>query len=106
MAAHDVQAVELRFLDGDKGGVTKDPVAIAKIVEVLKWARETASHKCMWHGKIFVRCRDGREVELRFLPGHEPDWYEFRFEGKTYRVDRASFLEAMGAMGVEMPLSC
>jgi hypothetical protein len=43
---------------------------------------------------------------LRYLPGHHPEWYEFRYGGKLYRVPQAEFVAAMRRLGVEVPLKC
>jgi hypothetical protein len=48
----------------------------------------------------------GQSVPLRFLPGHHPEWDEFRYAGQVYRVPRAGFVVAMQRLGVEVPLEC
>jgi hypothetical protein len=41
---------------------------------------------------------------VRFLPGHDRAFYEYRHGGKIYRVSRAEFVEVMRKLRVEVPL--
>jgi hypothetical protein len=74
------------------------------VVTVLQSGAETRDHKCGSRGVITLRRSFGLPAELRFLPGHDPDWYEFRYARRVYRVPRADFVTAMRRVGVEVPL--
>jgi hypothetical protein len=107
-----VRAVEVRFepwgedMAVSPGSSTADPEAVAALVAVLRSGAETRDHKCPSRGVITLRKSLGQPLELRFLPGHHADWYEFRYAGKVYRVPRAEFVAAMRRVGVEVPLEC
>ena len=88
------------------GSSSVDPEAIAALLAVLRTGTETQDHKCGSRGVITLRRSLGRSVELRFLPGHYAEWYEFRYAGKVYRVPRAEFVAAMRQVGVEVPQEC
>jgi hypothetical protein len=110
--ARDFRAVDVRFERwGEDGAVapgasSADPEAIAELVAILRTGEETDDHKCGSRGVISLRRSFGRPAELRFLPGHHTEWYEFRYAGKVYRVPRAEFVAAMRRIGVEIPLEC
>jgi hypothetical protein len=110
--AKGVSRVEVEFepwgedMARQPGGATGDREAIAALVQVVRSGRETTDHKCGSRGTITFQRPKGRPVELRFLPGHHAEWYEFRSGGKVYRVPRAEFVAAMRRVGVDVPLRC
>jgi hypothetical protein len=112
IAALHAHTVEARFEPwGEDGAVrpgakTADPEAVAALVGVLRSGVTGREHKCGSRGVITLRRAFGGPVELRFLPGHHDEWYEFRYAGQLYRVPRAEFVAAMRRVGVEVPLEC
>jgi hypothetical protein len=108
----EIHAVEVRFEPwGEEravapGASSADPVVVAALVAVLRTGTEAEDHKCGSRGIITLQRSPGRSAELRFLAGHHPKWYEFRYAGKLYRVPRAEFVAAMRRLGVEVPLKC
>jgi hypothetical protein len=86
------------------GSSTADSDAVAALVTILRSGEETPDHKCSSRGVITLQRSLRRPLELRFLPGHYADWYEFRYADKVYRVPRAEFVAAMRRVGVEVPL--
>jgi hypothetical protein len=110
--ARDIHAVEVRFEPwGEERAVapgvsSADPETVAALVAVLRTGTEGQDRKCGSRGVITLQRSLGRSVMLRYLPGHAPEWYEFRYAGKLYRVPRAEFVAAMRRLGVEVPLTC
>jgi hypothetical protein len=110
--ATKVRSVDIQFLPWGEddatppGASSTDPEAIAALVTVLRRGTETTDHKCGSRGSIILRRSFGGPMELRFLPGHDTEWYEFRYDRKAYRVPRAGFIAAMRRVGVEVPLQC
>ena len=110
--ADQVRRVEVQFEpwgeDGARppGASSEDRDAIAALVAVVRSAQETPDHKCGSRGSVRFLRFVGLPAELWFLPGHHPEWYEFRAGRKAYRVPRAEFVTAMRRVGVEVPLVC
>jgi len=110
--ADRVRRVEVRFepwgedMVRSPGAASEDREAIAALVAVVRSGRETTDHKCGSRGAVSFQRSAGLPAELRFLPGHHAEWYEFRAGGKVYRVPRAGFVAAMRRVGVEVPLEC
>lgn len=108
--ADQVQRVEVRFEPWGEanvrpaGATTADREAIVALVAVVKLGRETSDHKCGSRGVIRFERAVGLAAEVYFLPGHDPEWYEFRTGGRTYRVPRDEFVAALRRLGVEVPL--
>lgn len=112
MDADNVRRVEVRFEPWGEdvtrlpGVASEDRDAIAELVAVVRSGEETRDHKCSSRGTVTFQRSTGLPAELRFLPGHHPEWYEFRAAGKVYRVDRVEFVAAMRRVGVEVPSKC
>lgn len=85
---------------------TNDPDAVAALLDVVRSARETEDHKCGNRGVILLQRSTGPSERLEFLPGHSPDWYEFRYDRNIYRVPRDKFIAALKRLGVAVPLDC
>jgi hypothetical protein len=83
-----------------------NPAIVDDLVTVLRTAKETPDHKCSSAGVIHLQRPFGFPERLEFLPGHDPQWYEFRHGRKAYRVPRAEFVAAMKRVGVDVPLTC
>lgn len=87
--------------------VTKstDKHAIEAILKVVSSAERTSDHKCGSSVKVQIQNNDGTQTALRFLPGHDEKFYEYRYESRINRVDREQFLSAMRLLGVKkLPL--
>lgn len=112
MDAGQVLRVEVVLEPWDENSVRAPVVAsegreaIAALVSVVRSGEETRDHKCGSRGIVTFRRSVGVPAELRFLPGHDDGWYEFRAGGKVYRVPRGEFVAAMRRVGVEIPLKC
>jgi hypothetical protein len=112
LCADDIRSAEVIFAPGVEdnvvlpGASTNDPKVIAALLAVLQSRTETQDHKCASRGSIILRRSLGKEVELRFLPGHHAEWYEFRYAQRIYRVPRGEFVAAMREVGVTVPLEC
>lgn len=112
VSADQVRRVEVQFEPWGEdmvrapGASSEDREAIAAVVAAVRSGQETTDHKCGSRGSVRFRRSVGLPAELRFLPGHHPEWYEFRAGGKVYRVPRAGFVAAMRRVGVEVPLEC
>lgn len=80
--------------------------AISQLVEALRRADAKEDHKCSSRGTIALVPMSGPLIQMEFLPGHEDEWYEVRFEDQAYRIPRAPFVNAMANLGVKIPLEC
>ena len=78
----------------------RNPANVAGLLAVLQTAERASEHKCGAIGTITIRKLDGSVNVLHILPGHDPRYYEYRYDGRINRVDRESFLEALQAFGV------
>lgn len=83
---------------------TSDPETVEALLAVVRSAQETHEHKCSLEGVIHLRRSFGRYERLAYLPGHDPQWYEFRHGQKIYRAPREPFVAVMRRLGVEVPL--
>src|SRR5579883_1015102 len=107
LAPDEVLAVDVRFepwgedMAVSPGSRSADRGAVAALLAVLQSGTEGQDHKCASRGVITLRRSLGRSVELRFLPGHHAEWYEFRYAGTLYRVPRAEFTAAMRRVGID-----
>jgi hypothetical protein len=87
---------------------TDDREQIRHLLAVLRQARVTWDHKCGDEGHITLHLGSGKEVKLGILPGHNPDYYEFRLysvkDGRLsytiYRVPINAFFGVMSRLGV------
>ncbi len=110
--ANEVQAAEVRLEPSGRDehvpppAVTSDPTAIAALVAVIRSGTVSSDHKCADRGVITPRRSTGDPLEVRVLPGHDPQWYELRYDGSVYRVPRARFVAATQQLGVTVPLEC
>jgi hypothetical protein len=106
IAAEDVDSIDVHIYRTNTGQketrvTTSNPANVESLLAVLQTARRASDHKCGDVGTITVKSQDGTESVLRILPGHDPSYYEFRYDGRINRVDRRKFLEALQAIGVE-----
>ena len=102
----NVTSIEIRIdtwqNDGEEIHVSSnDSAAIEKLMTVLADSKETSDHKCRSIGTIEIAIRGGKSQKLRILPGHDLDFYEYRFNHCINRVDRTSFFDAMKSLGVK-----
>ena len=80
---------------------TSDPVAFGPLLAILDAATPSKDHKCEDVGEIRLLLENGTDpAALRILPGHDPAYYEFRYEQRLYRVERTAFVEALRRLGV------
>lgn len=109
--ADSVRAVEVRIEPwGDAPPPpavgSDDPDAVAALVALVRTATAGTDHKCGDRGALVLKRASGPPVRLSFLPGHDPAWYELRYERRLYRVPRAAFVDAVRRIGVALPLDC
>jgi hypothetical protein len=103
----EVMAVELnlgRDVTGKEKTLVRDQDKIAQLISILTSGRQTEDHKCSDVGSIIFHLRSGRTVELLVLPGHDPEYYEFRTGRPApygiYRVPRKAFINCLEGMGI------
>lgn len=85
---------------------SNERTAISQLVEALRQAEPREDHKCGSQGTIALVPMSGPHIQMEFLPGHEDEWYELRYQGEAYRMPRAPFVNAMTNLGVKVPLEC
>ena len=59
-------------------------------------------------GYLVLSSPTGTQATIAFLPGHDPAFYEIRYESKKFDLPRAEFLSAIETLGVpreKIPLS-
>ena len=106
VAAEDVDSIDVYIYSTKTGQketrvTTSNAADVESLLAVLQTARRASDHKCSDIGTITIKSRDGTESVLRILPGHNPSYYEFRYDGRINRVDRGTFLEALQVIGVQ-----
>lgn len=112
LSAEDVQQIEVRMLPWGGPGPEPEPVrsddreVIRLVLEALKSIEPAPMHKCSAVGELVLAKRSGKVIKLYFLPGHDQRFYEYGGQGKTYRVDREKFVEAMQKLKVKVPRDC
>lgn len=84
--------------------VTKsaDKEAIRKFLALFPTASRASEHKCASDVNVQIQKKDGTTIEVRFLPGHDEEFYEYRYESRINRVKRKLFLDAMRKLGVKL----
>lgn len=85
-----------------------DKDAVQWLVKTLNTARSSPDHKCMEVGYLVLSSPTGTQATIAFLPGHNPAFYEIRYESKKFDLPRAEFLSAIETLGVpreKIPLS-
>ena len=80
---------------------SRDKRLIDDLLAVLRSAERASEHKCANCGSIWIQRPDGDYYELGILPGHDPEYYEYRYGSRINRVKREPFLAALHAMGVD-----
>ncbi len=83
--------IELSVIDKNK---------ISDLLTVISKGEGTEEHKCADIGHIIFILNDGRKVDISYLPGHDDDFYEFRYDISIFRVDRKSFISIMEGIGM------
>ena len=108
LTADDVQSIEVvvssPFKTEDFKRVTfrtESRAAIEAFVSSLQASEETKNHRCAPVGTVRIMRGPGLVDELRILPGHNPLYYEYRYNGSIYRVPRPDFVAALKLVGVE-----
>jgi hypothetical protein len=104
-----VESVEIKLTswlgrqDDDKV-TSSDATKINTLLGLIRDARATSDHKCGDSGKIVLHCKDGEQIKLGILAGHDEDYYEFRAyrndSSDIFRVERKAFVEALRDFGV------
>lgn len=74
---------------------------IQALLDVFQNAERTGEHKCGSSGTLMIRKQNGSTEKLHILPGHQAEYYEYRYGSRINRVNRARFLAALRAMGVD-----
>jgi hypothetical protein len=85
-----------------------DKDAVQWLVKTLNTARSSPDHKSMEVGYLVLSSPTGTQATIAFLPGHDPAFYEIRYESKKFDLPRAEFLSAIETLGVpreKIPLS-
>ncbi len=108
-----VESIEVNLWPPMQGGqsqknatvTTTDRTAIAALLEVLREAKRAGEHKCGSIGSITITRKDGGIEIFEILPGHNSEYYEYRYRGRINRVDRRRFIQALQSIGLEDILS-
>ena len=107
--ADQVRSVDVRIEPGEQDVIqlieqhTENRDAIVDLIDIIRSAQLTTEHKCASRGVITLQQTALPSTELNFLPGHNMEWYEFRYGKKIYRVPRREFLAVMRQIGVDLP---
>lgn len=110
--AADVRSVEVWFEPWGEDESRRlavqssDPEAIAGLLRAVQSGERTRDHKCGSRGIVYLKTSMRPPLTLRFLPGHDATYYEYRRGDRAYRVPRSEFVTAMRNLGVEVPLEC
>jgi hypothetical protein len=109
--AADVSRVDVEFWPVDvvegaappAGASSVSPEDIAAVIAAVRPAQELDEAWEWARGTIRLTRRGAEPIELLFVPGRDPERYEFRTAGHVYGVGRAAFVEALRRVGVELP---
>ena len=85
-----------------------DKDTVQRLVKTLNTALSSPDHKSMEVGYLVLSSPTGTQATIAFLPGHDPAFYEIRYESKKFDLPRAEFLSAIETLGVpreKIPLS-
>jgi len=77
-----------------------EPSVIVDMSETFSKARSSRDHKCSSIGVISFISETGT-TSLKVLPGHNTRMYEFRLDGKMYRLPRESYIGSLVAAGID-----
>lgn len=77
-----------------------DLQALDNLVSLIQSATAVQEHACENFGVLTLTTADGTAIVIGILPGHDTRYYEIRYDGLTYRVDRSSFLTAVEKLGI------
>jgi hypothetical protein len=78
---------------------------LAGILDVLTTAKSTRNHRCSHDITLTVVYANGEQKRLDPLPGHEPEFYEFRTSfGFIYKIDCEQFFRALSDADVDTNL--
>jgi len=103
----EVQSVEIQLwapLDGKSKTLYEGSFANTEQLSALKqlFMEEGLSHsdhKCASLGHFkFVTSEGIKTIEI--LPGHDEDYYEFRYDKKAYRIDRGKYISALKKLSI------
>lgn len=77
-----------------------DSSAIAALADSLSRAKSGSDHKCASIGTISFTS-EAETAELKILPGHNTERYEFRLDGELYVLPRSSYIDSLVAVGID-----
>jgi len=80
---------------------TEKESTIAALLASFQTSRRTMDHRCLSVATLRIVHRTGPVDELEILPGHDSQYYEYRYNGKLYRVPRQEFVRACELIGIE-----
>lgn len=110
----EIVEIELRAVTSrqkaDKAS-SRDPMKIETLLALLRKGKATDDHKCGDSGKVLIRKKDGSELKIGVLAGHDVKNYEFRVyqsglysQYDIFRVERPAFLKAIADFGITTEL--
>jgi len=79
-----------------------EPKSVNAILGILWQGVEQTDHKCADIGQAKITFADEQTVTIEILPGHETEYYEFRYQRKNHRVPRNAFLAALEKAGIDL----
>ena len=104
----DVSIMDVEFRQSVFEIKCTDKNTVQRLVKTLNTARSSPDHKSMEVGYLVLSSPTGTQATIAFLPGHDPAFYEIRYESKKFDLPRAEFLSAIETLGVpreKIPLS-
>ena len=75
--------------------------AIRGLLVALQETQEVQEHHCAHEGTICFRKGSNTLMEIMFLAGHNPPYYEYRHGTHIYRLPKESFLSALAGLGLD-----
>jgi len=78
---------------------TTNKARIDEFLHAMDDSVPTSDHKCAGRAVVFLKSA-AREYKVEVLPGPNELFYEFRYEGKIYKVDRRRFSKALEEIGI------
>ena len=100
-ASSEVETIKVKLEGTNAPQTMTDKPVCRDVFDVLRKARPASAHKCASVGSVEIGYTSGAFEAIEILPGHDLEHYEFRLDGRSYRVPRDAFFRVLEKGGVD-----